>query len=94
MITLASKPRLAAKARLRRDRGASDDGALLLFPESGLILNRSAQAIVARCTGGETVAAIVDGLARAQEPRERDRIVHDVLAFLDALCRRGVLRDG
>jgi coenzyme PQQ biosynthesis protein PqqD len=93
MITLESRPKLAGKARLRRDRRMGDGGAWLLFPEAGLRLNGSAREILAQCTGGQTVAQIVDRLAGEHGETDREAIARDVLAFLDALARRGLLRD-
>jgi coenzyme PQQ biosynthesis protein PqqD len=85
--------RLAAKARLQRDRVSGKQ--FLLYPERGLELSDSAARIVALCAGGQggadrTVAAIADELAAASgEPRER--IESEVLSFLGALADRGLL---
>jgi coenzyme PQQ biosynthesis protein PqqD len=90
VISLASRPRLASKARLRFD--ARSGKQILLYPERGLELTDSAARIVALCGEGRTVAAIVDALvAAAGEPRER--IEGEVLAFLRALDERGLLTE-
>jgi coenzyme PQQ biosynthesis protein PqqD len=90
MIGPDARVRLAAKARLQRDRLSGK--AFLLYPERGLELSDSAARIVAACgAGGERpVAAIVDELTAASgEPRER--IESEVLSFLRALDDRGLL---
>ena len=90
MIGPASRVRLAAKARLQRDRVSGKP--FLLYPERGLELSDSAARIVALCADGgdRTVAAIVDELTGASgEPRER--IESEVLSFLGALADRGLL---
>jgi coenzyme PQQ biosynthesis protein PqqD len=87
MIGAASRVRLAAKARLQRDRVSGKP--FLLYPERGLELSDSAARIVAACTD-KTVAAIVDELAAASgEPR--GRIETEVIDFLRALDDRGLL---
>jgi pyrroloquinoline quinone biosynthesis protein D len=55
-----SKPRLAARARLRWDR--IDGRYLLLYPERGLALNESAAAILQLCDGSRTIDDIVTEL--------------------------------
>jgi len=88
MIAAGSRVRLAAKARLQRDRLTGKP--FLLYPERGLELSDSAARIVALCEADRTVAAIVDELTAASgEPRER--IESEVLSFLRALDDRGLL---
>jgi coenzyme PQQ biosynthesis protein PqqD len=88
MIGLQTRPRLAPKARLQRDRLTGKQ--FLLYPERGLELSDSAARIVALCGEERTVAAIVDELTAASgEPRER--IETEVLSFLGALDDRGLL---
>ena len=88
MIGANARVRLAAKARLRRDRLTGKQ--FLLYPERGLELSDSAARIVQLCVGERAVAAIVDELAAASgEPRER--IESEVLSFLGALADRGLL---
>ncbi|HMF44925.1 MAG TPA: pyrroloquinoline quinone biosynthesis peptide chaperone PqqD [Polyangia bacterium] len=88
MIAAGSRVRLAAKARLQRDRLTGKP--FLLYPERGLELSDSAARIVALCKADRTVAAIVDELTAASgEPRER--IESEVLSFLRALDDRGLL---
>jgi coenzyme PQQ biosynthesis protein PqqD len=83
------RPRLAGKARLRRDPRGS--GWLLLYPERGLALNETATAVVQLLTGELTVAAIVERLATRYAAAPRDVVEREVLEFLDALAARGLL---
>jgi coenzyme PQQ biosynthesis protein PqqD len=88
MIGPQSRVRLAAKARLQRDRVSGKQ--FLLYPERGLELSDSAGRIVALCAEERTVEAIVDELAAASgAPRER--IESEVISFLGALDDRGLL---
>lgn len=90
-MTGLSRPRLALKARLRRDR--HEDRWLLLYPERGLILNRSAGDILRLCTGRLTVDRIVDLLAARYGDSRRDAIMADALALLCRLHARGLIQD-
>jgi coenzyme PQQ biosynthesis protein PqqD len=88
MIGPGVRVRLAAKARLQRDRIGGKQ--FLLYPERGLELSESAARIVALCAEERPVTAIVDELTAATgEPRER--IETEVLSFLGALDDRGLL---
>ena len=60
MITRETRPRLASKVRLRWDRHTN--AYLLLYPESGLILNPTASDILLHCCGNQTVGSIIDAL--------------------------------
>lgn len=90
-MTGQSRPKLAAKARLRADR--LDGRLLLLYPERGLVLNRSAGDILQLCTGRLTVDRIVDLLADRHPESRREAIKTDVLALLGTLSSRGLLED-
>jgi coenzyme PQQ biosynthesis protein PqqD len=85
------RPRLAAKAMLRLDRQSGR--LVLVYPERGLLLNATAGAIAARCTGDHDVAEIVDELARRFPRVARASLEADVHAFLENLERRGLLRE-
>jgi coenzyme PQQ biosynthesis protein PqqD len=75
-----SRPRLAAKARLRWD--TREAKYLLLYPERGLLLNDSAGAILKLVDGQRTVEEIATELrAPAAE----------VAAFLERLSERGLV---
>jgi pyrroloquinoline quinone biosynthesis protein D len=88
MIGPAARVRLAAKARLQRDRISGKQ--FLLYPERGLELSETAASIVALCAEERTVTAIVDELAAASG-EARERIETEVISFLDALDDRGLL---
>jgi pyrroloquinoline quinone biosynthesis protein D len=88
-VTPASRPRLARKARLRRDRQTGQH--LLLYPERGLLLNATASAIVALCTGEHTLDEIVARAAEGHEGDARRAIALEVEAFLERLAERGLV---
>jgi len=90
-LTQYSRPKLAAKARLRFDRRR--DCLLLLYPERGLILTRTAGDILRLCTGDRTIGMIGDDLA-TRHPETAARDIHaDVLAFLADLYGRGLIQE-
>ena len=85
----ASRPTLTAKARLRYDR--QRDAFFLLWPERGLLLNRSASEILTRCHGDHTLASIVNALSRQYPDMRRHVIEEDVHGLIRDLSRRGLL---
>jgi coenzyme PQQ biosynthesis protein PqqD len=85
-----ARPRLAGKARLRFDRITGRY--LLLYPEKGLALNPTAAEIASLCTGGHTVADMVDCLAVKYPQQRREVIERETQAFLTALGDRGLVR--
>lgn len=89
MIGPDARPRLARKVRLRFDARAGKH--VLLYPERGLELSDTAAAIARRCTGEESVAAIVDGLLASHGGAPREQIEAEVMAFLRQLEERGLL---
>jgi coenzyme PQQ biosynthesis protein PqqD len=91
-ITADSRPTLAPKARLRWDRQTSRY--LLLYPERGLVLNPTAADVVQLCTGEHTVGDIVDRLAVKYAPQPREEVEREILAFLDRMAERGLIRSG
>jgi coenzyme PQQ biosynthesis protein PqqD len=84
------RPRLAPKVRLRWDR--KEGRHMLLYPERGLVLNRTAAGVVELCTGEHTVAEIVERLAALYAPHPRAEVEREVLAFLGAMADRGLIR--
>jgi pyrroloquinoline quinone biosynthesis protein D len=86
---LAMRPRLAAKTKLRLD--AKTGKHILLYPEKGLLLNPTGAAILALCTGEQTLSAIVMALA-AQFQTEPGRLEPEVLSFVQGLLDRGLLQ--
>ena len=91
MIGTRARPRLAAHVRVRADR--STGRTWLLSPERGLLLNATAAAVVALCTGELEMEAIVERLA-VTFGCGGDEIARDVRDLLCALYDRGLLRDG
>ena len=85
----ASRPRLASKARLRYDRQRA--AFVLLWPERGLWLNRSAGEILERCLGHETLSSIVTALSGRYPHARRQLIEEDVHQLIVDLSRRGLL---
>jgi coenzyme PQQ biosynthesis protein PqqD len=90
MISRDTRPRIAAKARLRYDRKA--ERTMLLYPEKGLVLNPTAADIAKLCTGEHSVGAIVDQLA-SKYGKEEEAIEREVMDFLSALAERGLLEE-
>ena len=90
MTGLTARPRLSRKARLRFDRRSGRY--LLLYPETGLELNRTATEIARLCTGAWTTGDIVQRLSRIYVDVPLDDIERDVLDFLSTLARRGLLQ--
>ena len=85
----ASRPTLTPKTRLRYDR--QRDAFVLLWPERGLLLNRSAGAILERCRGQETLSGIVNDLSRQYPHTRRQSIEADVQRLIADLSHRGLL---
>jgi pyrroloquinoline quinone biosynthesis protein D len=85
----ASRPTLAAKARLRYDR--QRDALFLLWPERGLLLNRLASDILKLCQGDESLSGIVNTLSQQYPDTPRHVIEEDVHRLIGDLSRRGLL---
>jgi coenzyme PQQ biosynthesis protein PqqD len=90
MITHETRPRLASKARLRWDRHSR--AYLLLYPESGLILNPTASDILLRCSGDQTIGSIINALGCRYLGCRREDVEQDVVSFLQAMIERGLVR--
>jgi len=86
MMSLASRPRLAAKARLRFDR--KTERTMVLFPEKGLELSPTAADVVHLCTGEHTVAEIVEQLLQRYTTDDRAAVEREVLEFLNTMADR------
>ena len=84
-----TRPRLAAKARLRWDR--TGERYMLLYPERGLVLNATAADVVRLCTGELTVSAIVEQLAAKYASQPRVEVEREVVTFLARLSERGLI---
>jgi pyrroloquinoline quinone biosynthesis protein D len=83
-----TRPRLATGARLRFDDVRGEH--VLLIPEGVVRLNATAAAVLALCDGERSTDEIAGALsARYTGAAVRD----DVRELVDALARRGLLRD-
>jgi len=92
VISAGTRPRLAAKARLRWDRKAERH--MLLYPERGLVLNATAADVVQLCTGEHTVDSIVAKLAQKYTMQPREALEREIVTFLGRLAERGLVSDG
>jgi len=75
-----TKPRLAAKVRLKWDEVRQKP--LLLFPEGVLVLNPTAHEIISLCDGQRTVGEIVKTLGEKFHSDTIDADVKELLAKL------------
>ena len=91
MISAGTRPRLAAKARLRWDR--KDERWMLLYPERGLVLNPTGADVVQLCTGEHTVETIVEKLAEKYTTQPREALEQEIVTFLGRLAERGLVSD-
>ena len=89
MIELTARPRLAPKVKLRFDRISQQY--LLLVPEKGLALNRTASAIAQLCTGEYSVRGIIERLMQQHVEVTEAQLQLEVLGFLQQLDQRGML---
>jgi pyrroloquinoline quinone biosynthesis protein D len=88
-VTLTTRPRLAARARLREE--PRRERTVLLAPEEVIVLNPSAAATLALCGDGRAVDTIVEDLRSRVDPGRRDAVEGDVLRLLQALADRGLV---
>jgi coenzyme PQQ biosynthesis protein PqqD len=87
----AARPKLARRARLRRDALSGRD--VLLYPERGLVLSPSASEILALCDGTRTLDAIVSSLEERHAGVAREVLARDVEELLGALASRRLVED-
>jgi pyrroloquinoline quinone biosynthesis protein D len=66
---------------------------VLLMPEGTLELNGSSRDVLARVDGNRDVGAIVDELLQEYEGAHEAEVRTDVLALLQDLQQRGVLKE-
>lgn len=88
IVGAATVPRLADHVALRFDERRGQW--LLLAPERLFVLDEPARAVVERCRGGVTLAAIADALA-ADYGAPRARILADASALLQDLADKGLV---
>jgi len=89
IMTADAVPRLAPHMRLKQDmaRGLWT----IQAPERAFILDEIAHAIVARCDGKASLAAIVDGLCADFPGAPRETVERDVLSLLQDFADKGVI---
>jgi pyrroloquinoline quinone biosynthesis protein D len=87
-IALDTCPRLPHGVRLVHNE--AQGGWVLLAPERVFKADAIAVEILKRCTGGATLTAIVDDLAKAYSA-PRERILVDVTALLRGLADKKLL---
>ena len=85
-----TRPQLSPKVSLRFDRRTGRY--LLLYPETGLELSRTATEVARLCTGEWTVDEIAQHLAQIHTEISPVEITRDVLDFLKTLAGRGLLQ--
>jgi len=85
-----ARPQLSPKVRLRFDRRTGRY--LLLYPETGLELSRTATEIACLCTGEWTVDDIAQQLAQIHTEVSPGEITRDVRDFLTTLAGRGLVQ--
>lgn len=86
-----ARPQLSPKVRLRLDRRTGRY--LLLYPETGLELSRTATEIARLCTGEWTLDEIAQYLARVHRETSLVEITRDVRDFLKTLAGRGLIQN-
>ena len=91
MISCESKPRLTPKARLRLDRRT--ERMMILFPEKGLELSKTAAEVVRLCDGRHTVTDMVARLLEIYASADRGAVEREVLEFLNALADRCLIEE-
>ena len=89
IIGLESVPRLAAHARLRFDKAR--DSWTIQAPERSFMLDPIAHAIISRCDGQASTAAIVEDLCRTFEGAPHDVIEADVIKLIQDFADKGVM---
>jgi pyrroloquinoline quinone biosynthesis protein D len=90
MTSDIARPQLSPKVRLRFDRRTGRY--LLLYPETGLDLSRTATEIARLCTGEWTVDDIAQYLAQIHTEVSPGEITRDVRDFFKTLAGRGLLQ--
>jgi len=91
VISCESKPRLTPKARLRLDRRT--ERMMILFPEKGLELSKTAAEVVRLCDGRHTVTDMVARLLEIYASADRGAVEREVLEFLNALADRCLIEE-
>jgi len=89
MIGIESVVRLTPKARLRFDGHSQKH--MLLYPEHGIVLSRTAADVLTLCVEARAVGAIVENLVEKYGEKDREAIARDVIELLQGLADRGLV---
>jgi pyrroloquinoline quinone biosynthesis protein D len=89
LLAAESVPRLAPHRRLRHD--PQRDTWTVQAPERCFILDETAHAILSRCDGKASLAAIIESLCASFPDAPRDIIAADVTHLLQDLADKGVV---
>lgn len=84
-----NRPKLSGKTKLKLDKQTGQ--MVLLYPERGLVLSRTAADIAALCDGERTLDEIVSTLAEKYQEQTKELIAQQTKAFLGELEERGLL---
>jgi pyrroloquinoline quinone biosynthesis protein D len=84
-----SRPHLAAHRRLVFD--ATRKNWTIQAPERVFLLDETAHAVVSRCDGEKTLAAIIDELCAAYGDAPPEAIAADVLRLVQDFADKGVM---
>jgi coenzyme PQQ biosynthesis protein PqqD len=87
--SLELRLKLASKAKLRLDPKTGKY--ILLYPEKGLLLNPTGAAILKRCTGEQSLSAIIDALS-VEFQSDAAALGPEVVSFVQGLLARGLLQ--
>jgi len=85
----ASKPRLAPHRRLKFDEPRKQW--IIQAPERAFVLDEIAHAIVSRCDGTRSFAAVVDELCALVPDAPREVIASDARELIEGLVAKGVM---
>jgi pyrroloquinoline quinone biosynthesis protein D len=88
-ISVTSAPALSPHVKLRHD--PARDRWTILAPERVFTLDAIAVAVLQLCDGNRSVNAIAEELARTYSA-PKERILTDILAMLQELADKGVIR--
>jgi pyrroloquinoline quinone biosynthesis protein D len=89
LITANSVPRLAPHRRLKHDIQRATW--TIQAPERCFMLDETSHAIVSRCDGKASLAAIIESLCAAFPEAPRDTIAADTTQLLQGLADKGVI---
>jgi coenzyme PQQ biosynthesis protein PqqD len=89
MIGIESVVRLTPKARLKFDKHSQKH--MLLYPEHGIVLSRTAADVLTLCVEARAVGAIVEDLVEKYGEKNREAIARDVMELLQGLADRGLV---